>query len=287
MTNYIFLSMLCVTQFCVQQCHAMQKTEFELKVNDEVVQQKQRPAKARPATATELHMMNHVSELTCDKFQTYLQMGADIDARDGNRKTALHFAAENGALVAVNILIDAGADINAREINGAVPLALAAWEGHRAIVERLISVGADIEVADCNGVTPIGYATKNRKPHIVQDFIAHGAAVKFRSQQGHTALIGAAKDGNTDIITLLISAGADETIRDLEGRRAIDFAENKRLFIDAVFRGRELQLKYPTRDELAAAMREAYPRLIFKSPVDQPSVDVPASEKKEACCIIQ
>ena len=55
--------------------------------------------------------------------------GGAVNAKDLEKATATHLAAEEGATDCLRLLIKAGADINARMKNGDTPIMLAAKRG--------------------------------------------------------------------------------------------------------------------------------------------------------------
>ena len=61
-----------------------------------------------------------------DILYQLIHMGADVNARDFEKATALHLAAEEGADDCVRTLLKAGADINAQMRNGDTPIMCAA-----------------------------------------------------------------------------------------------------------------------------------------------------------------
>ena len=89
--------------------------------------------------------------------------GADVNVQgDGRRKTEdgrpLHFAALNGHVDAVRVLLELGADKEASADDGGRPLYLAAQNGHVAVVKTLVELGADKEAATADGGTPLHVA---------------------------------------------------------------------------------------------------------------------------------
>ncbi|MDO5567400.1 MAG: ankyrin repeat domain-containing protein, partial [Planctomycetia bacterium] len=66
-----------------------------------------------------------------------LERGADVSLRNNVQGTAMHFAAANGALESVRLLVEAGADPNAKDSNGETPLVIARAAGHKAVVDYL------------------------------------------------------------------------------------------------------------------------------------------------------
>lgn len=75
--------------------------------------------------------------------ELFLKNSADIRAKDLNyQRTALHFAALNGHLDIVSMLIDKGADIDEADAAGKTPLAYAGQYGHEKVAMLLKSSGA-------------------------------------------------------------------------------------------------------------------------------------------------
>lgn len=58
------------------------------------------------------------------------------------RKTALHFACENGSDNIVNLLIAKGADVNVPDEDNISPLYIASSKGHINLVRTLLNNGA-------------------------------------------------------------------------------------------------------------------------------------------------
>ena len=106
------------------------------------------------------------AQLDCVNWNTYtffknaiaqdvincLEQGVDIEARDKNGLTPLHYS-ESAEVV--NALLNAGADIEARDKNGLTPLYYAEFT---EVVNALLNAGADIEARDKKGGTPLCYA---------------------------------------------------------------------------------------------------------------------------------
>ena len=91
--------------------------------------------------------------------------GRDVNSTEGmtyshgrSHVTALHIAAEKGALNAVIYLVKAGANLNAKNVLGRTPLHIAAIEGHADICDALKILGANLEIRDVEGYTAFEYA---------------------------------------------------------------------------------------------------------------------------------
>jgi hypothetical protein len=74
------------------------------------------------------------------------------------RATPLHWAAWQGKVSLVGLLIGRRADVNAKDIAGQTPLHYAAWRGNYAAAARLLKAGAKVNARDNWGVTPYGLA---------------------------------------------------------------------------------------------------------------------------------
>src|SRR5215203_1083000 len=76
--------------------------------------------------------------------RTLLKDGADVNAAQGDGMTALHWAARQGAIDTVRMLLFAGGNVRATtRLGGYTPLLLASQAGHAPVIEALIKAGAD------------------------------------------------------------------------------------------------------------------------------------------------
>ena len=88
-------------------------------------------------------------------MQVLLEAGADLEARDGNGRTALHSAsAAIEGREAVEFLLHAGADLEARDGSGRTALHIAALESESPrSVGFLLDAGADASAITDSGRT--------------------------------------------------------------------------------------------------------------------------------------
>lgn len=144
----------------------------------------------------------------------------DVNARETDGSTALHYAANLGDAAIVEALLAAGADAKASNRYGITPLVLACVRGNAATVERLIAAGADPNTATAAGVTVTMTAARTGAADVIRVLSARGANVNAaETTRSQTALMWAAADGNVDAVKALIAAGADIRARSKE----IDF----------------------------------------------------------------
>ena len=72
-----------------------------------------------------------------DVVELLLANKAELDARDKNGKTPLHFAASYDHRDVLELLLANKAEVNAKTNNGQTPLHMAAVNGHKDVAELL------------------------------------------------------------------------------------------------------------------------------------------------------
>lgn len=149
-----------------------------------------------------------------------------------NAATVLAWAADNGHIDIVKLLIAKGVDVNARDQDGRGNSALvcAVWSMNLPMVRLLIKNGADANVGNSNW-TPLmtaawamGSAGRARKKDVVailKLLLANGAKVNARDRAGQTALTLAAAVGDVASLKVLLRAGAYIHTRDKRGNGAL------------------------------------------------------------------
>lgn len=85
---------------------------------------------------------------------------ADVNVRDVNQRTALHFCAGNGLGTMVRRLAELGADLNIQDILGLTPLHMATGYKKPDTVEALIELGADANKTCYGGELPVELAER-------------------------------------------------------------------------------------------------------------------------------
>ena len=176
--------------------------------------------------------------------QTVLPAGADVNAARGDGITALHLAAEQGDIEAVQALIDAGADLDAgTRIGHYTPLHLAARGGHGAVVTLLLEAGADPLAATTNsGATALHMAAGAVRGHgAVAALLEHGADPNaLEASAGQTPLMFAAAANRGEATAVLLDGGADPGLATAE----VDVLRNLALDRESSRRFRE-RLRQP------------------------------------------
>lgn len=83
------------------------------------------------------------------------EKGFDVNAKDDNNWTLLHYAARKGYSGTAEMLIQYGADINTKTIQGKTPLHWAALNNKYNVIKILMKYGADINIKDNNNATAL------------------------------------------------------------------------------------------------------------------------------------
>jgi ankyrin repeat protein len=139
---------------------------------------------------------------------------ADVNAREVDGTTPLHWAARAGDAEVVRLLLRAGADANAANRYGVTPLSLAAISGNSSVIEMLLMSGADPNTSSREGQTTLMTAARTGNPDAVRVLLDHGADPNASEQWlGETALMWAAAHNHAAAAQALIDYGADVDAR--------------------------------------------------------------------------
>ena len=139
---------------------------------------------------------------------------ARAQAPDADGTTALHWAAHENDLPAVQRLIKQGANVNAKNAYGATPMSEAAVTGNAALLEALLKAGADAESANADGQTALMVVARTGNVEAARVLITRGANVNaVEKWRGQTALMWAVAQGHPAMVRELIARGAQVNAR--------------------------------------------------------------------------
>ena len=145
-----------------------------------------------------------------ETLKNLLDAGAQVDALDLHKHTALFLAAAKGHKGCCSELIKRGANLNGRNIHGTTILEVAAGAGHINIVHQLVEAGAEVnpEVTCCTS-TPLQAAVENLESPL-------------------------------EIALYLMSKNGDVSVPRTDGKNAIDLAEGRSEFLAHIMRQKEV-----------------------------------------------
>ncbi|XP_058483117.1 receptor-interacting serine/threonine-protein kinase 4 [Solea solea] len=139
-----------------------------------------------------------------------LDRGAAINETDGQGRTPAHVACQHGQENVIRVLLSRGADIRIKGKDNWTALHFAAWQGHLGIVKLLVKqAAADVDGQTTDGRTPLHLASRRGQYRVARILIELGANIHMLSAGLNTPLHVAAETGHTSTSRLLIKHQAD------------------------------------------------------------------------------
>lgn len=115
--------------------------------------------------------------------------------------TALHFAAQQGALECARFLLAGGADIDSPHPEYGSPLIIAIASGHKDLARYLLEKDADPNVTDTWGIAPLHYA------------LHEGVLILNNFKPSQTDRFGWTRENMPELLAALLAQGADPNAR--------------------------------------------------------------------------
>ncbi len=164
--------------------------------------------------AGDLRLIDAVKSRNGAEVRALLQRRVDVNARQGDGATALHWAAYNDDVPTAQVLLGAGASPAAADDTGATPLYLACANRSAAMVRALLAGGADANARLLNGETTLMTCSRTGDVDAVKALLAGGAEVN-RKEPFHdqTALMWAAAERHPAVVAALLERGAEVRAR--------------------------------------------------------------------------
>ena len=153
-----------------------------------------------------------------------LRSGANPNKAHPEGETPLLAAARSGSVPTVRLLLTRGIDVNATEkFQNTTAVMWAAAEGHIDVVDVLIEAGADINrqghittLTDRNnadhptgGFTPLMWAARAGNDALVRRLVAKGANINLKNGDSASAAMVAIYNDRFDVAKTLIELGSD------------------------------------------------------------------------------
>lgn len=157
-----------------------------------------------------------------------LDRGAAINETDGQGRTPAHVACQHGQENVIRVLLSRGADVHIKGKDNWTALHLAAWQGHLGIVKLLVKqAGADVDGQTTDGRTPLHLASQRGQYRVARILIELGAYVHTTSAGLNTPLHVAAETGHTSTSRLLIKHQADIHAQNTNGLTPLHLASQR------------------------------------------------------------
>jgi ankyrin repeat protein len=145
-----------------------------------------------------------------------LAAGADINATDDERRTALWLAASRGHVDCLRALLERGADVKKPATHKRTPVWAATVGNHAAALRVLVNNGADV-ANDPSG--PLLVACKLLHTSAVRELIRGGA----RDETGEALCLAVEKGLDAELVALLCDSGGSP-LREIDGEQPLSIA---------------------------------------------------------------
>ncbi|KAI9995248.1 hypothetical protein PInf_012299 [Phytophthora infestans] len=171
---------------------------------------------------SETHAAVKAGDVT--KLHNLLESGVNLDVKDEDERTPLHWACATGRLDVAEFLLErAKTTVNVQDDAGWTPLMSAASAGHGDIVGLLLSKGADANLPNENGQIPLHYYRGRQE--IAELLLDYTRDVNQADNTGSTPLMRAIGGKPSPvIIALLLDHGAKVNTRDVGGNTPLHLA---------------------------------------------------------------
>jgi len=161
-----------------------------------------------------LRHLNHIPSkiINFDKFiKRSFTYSFDVNHKDIEGLTTLHYAALIGNHVAIEILVDLGADITLKDKNGNTPLHLAVKTEQVQCIEKLVDIankrkmGSYINTPNSKGETPFAMANRISSSNAFAALICGGIVDKAKPKHIFPHLIKVIELGSDEVLDRIVS----------------------------------------------------------------------------------
>ncbi len=167
-----------------------------------------------------------------DAVAVALRAGADIEARDARRRTALLLASTFDRVAVAELLVAMGADPDALDDRHDTPWLVTGVTGSVAMLEALLPAHPDLTIKNrYGGLSPIPAGERGHVDYI-RRVVRTDVDIDHVNDLGWTAMLeaiilGDGSDDYVEIVRILLAAGADRTIGDQDGVTPLQHAERR------------------------------------------------------------
>jgi ankyrin repeat protein len=139
-------------------------------------------------------------------------------------KTALHSAAQNNNIGAIQILLKFGAKIDATDFAFKTALMWALRFRSHESVKSLLTHNPDLNLRDVDGRGALHYASKYSQANIIKIFLKRGAKIEKTDNELQTPLLVAVISGNVSVAEVLLCHKANPNHIDKYGNSCLHYA---------------------------------------------------------------
>ncbi|OQE93683.1 hypothetical protein PENNAL_c0005G05905 [Penicillium nalgiovense] len=155
--------------------------------------------------------------LLLDRSKVNSSHGADPNLRNGQDRTSLFLAAEQGHERAVQLLLEANTDLMTSDIKGQSALHASARGGSEQVARLLLMQGLSPHLSDRYGDTPLLEAARWGHFNLVKLFLDSGLDFDPQDAQLNDSMLEALRHKNDEMVRLLLDKGADPNTVQLSG----------------------------------------------------------------------
>jgi len=188
------------------------------------------------------NLHNEIRKGNYKRFVELVKSGIDLNKKNTDGNTPLHFAIKSRFQDYALLLINEGADLRVADNARAEPIHIAAKEGYSKIVSRLLEKGVPVNVQSLEYLwSPLHYASKYNQLSVMKVLLGQkNIDINARTHYNETALHNAVQLGDYKAVNLLLAkTGIDINIANNRKVRPLDVAK---------------QLKYRKIEKLLASL---------------------------------
>ena len=127
-------------------------------------------------------LIEAIKDNELEKVKELIKGGVDINVKNGNGWSSLHYAAIYNKPEIFEVLINEEANINAKDTWDFTPLHRASYKGNLEIIKSLLNKNADINIMNINNNTPLDIAKRENHQEIVE-LLEEATSEQYRSSR--------------------------------------------------------------------------------------------------------
>lgn len=156
------------------------------------------------------HTPLHAASFWYPEIVEYLlEKGADVNVKNLEGETPLHYAVGSDSTRIVAILCENGANVNLKNKQGVTPVVKAVQRQKSDALDIMLKYKADLSIADNDGKTALHYAAIAGNGKMAEYLVSKGPDINAKDNNGHGPAYYAAYYGNNKIAKKLILSGSN------------------------------------------------------------------------------